>query len=90
MESEGSLWCSQEAVTRSRSESVQTSPHPHIIFKIHLIVSSHERLLSGLYASGFATKIQSAFHIYIRVTCPARLAVPDLITLADVEFDKLQ
>jgi hypothetical protein len=56
---------------------------PYHFFKIHLILSSHQRLglPSGLIPSGLPTKtLYAPLPSPIRATCPAHLILLDLIT----------
>jgi len=61
MESEGSLPCSQEPTTGAYPEPHAFSPHLLTLFPLRstVILSSHLclGLLSGLFPSGFPTKI---------------------------------
>jgi hypothetical protein len=80
MESEGSLSCSEGPSTGPRSiQSIQ--PHLNSL-RSTVILSSHLRLglPSGLFPSGFFTKILYAFLFSpILATCPAHRILHDLI-----------
>jgi hypothetical protein len=72
MEPEGTLPCSQEPTAGPYPEPDEKNPNfPRYFPKIHLVVSSHllASLPSGLFTSGFTTKILYAFLIFhIRAT----------------------
>jgi hypothetical protein len=82
MEPESSLQCSQEPATNPYPEPDESSPHlPHRIFLRSITIFSHRRLgiPSGVFPSGFPTKILYAF--LMRATFPAHFSLFDLITL---------
>jgi hypothetical protein len=86
MEAEGSLPCSQEPATGPCPEPDESSPHPPLFISLRsiLMLSPHIRLglPSGIFPSGFPTKILHAILIYpIRATSPTHLTFLDLITL---------
>jgi hypothetical protein len=64
MEPEGSLPCSQKSATGPYPESVQSSPHFHVLY-MKLILSFHRRLVlpSYLFLLGFPTKTMYVFLI---------------------------
>jgi hypothetical protein len=78
-EPEGSSPCSQEPSTDPYPEPVWSSPyHPKYLRSI-LILSTHLRLPSGLFPSGFPTNILYAFLVSpIHATCPVHLTLLDL------------
>jgi hypothetical protein len=64
--------------------SIQSTPSHHISLRSMVISSSHFRLghVSGLFLSGFPTKIFYAFFISLmHATCPAHLRFLDLNAL---------
>ena len=84
MEPEGSLPLSRVPATCNYPETDRSSPcSPYHFLSIHLNISCHLRLglPSGLFPSGFPTKIlHSNFLFPIRATCPANFVLFDLIT----------
>jgi hypothetical protein len=83
MEPEGSLPCSKKPFTGPYPEPDQSGPY-HLILSLRsiLIMPSHPRLglPSGLFLSGFTTKIFYAFLLApMRATCRAYLIILYLI-----------
>jgi hypothetical protein len=75
----------------SSTRLIQSTPS-HVYRKIHFNIAYHPRrgLPSGLFRSGFPTRIVYAFIISpIRVTCPAHPVLLDLIILIFSEEYKL-
>jgi hypothetical protein len=71
MQPEGSLSCSQQPATGLYFESDKSNPHRQTLFprRSISILSSHLRLglPSGLFLSGFTTKILYAFLVVVVV-----------------------
>jgi hypothetical protein len=87
MDPQGSVQCPQGPSTGSYPEPDQSSPTHHaVLFLLRFIymLSSHLRvgLPSGLFPSGFPTKILHPFLFYpMRATCHAHLIFLDMISL---------
>jgi hypothetical protein len=86
MEPEASLPCSQEPSTRPYPEPDQSSPSHPISLRYILILSPHLHLglASGLFPSGFPTKILYAFVLHA-LPIPAHLILLDLIILITLD-----
>jgi hypothetical protein len=88
VEPDGSLPCSQQPAIGPYPEPDESSPHLLLPISVKSILISFQLYLvlpSGLYLSGFSTKILYAFFIStMRATYPSHLILLDLITLIQV------